>query len=153
MKKRYISVVLFFILTIVIAVLSILLMDNGFEIRSVSEKRTSSYLGEVSDQIASNIDGRISDSVQMLRMIRDSAVIFPEDRVESFLERKKAFSEYDMLKLVPDGEAAQEWLEEAYGNIELNQEALNRGEPQLVTVSEKIRWSIACRTAATRALR
>src|SRR5699024_5756921 len=93
-KKRY-SYLLFGMLFVVVSVVSFLLFDNSLQADWFVRNRTSEYLTNVSFQIAENINSRIHNSVQTMRMLRDSAILFEPEQARNFLERKKGYAEYD----------------------------------------------------------
>ncbi|MGI5954670.1 bifunctional diguanylate cyclase/phosphodiesterase [Dysosmobacter sp.] len=83
-------------------------------------------------QIVDKVNGRIEQSVETLRMLRDSAILFESPQVESFLERKKSFAGYDDLRLFSTPEEAKVWLEEAYPGVYMDTEMALKGETQLL---------------------
>ena len=132
-QKLHIFTKIFFaFLFLVVVTVSVLLFRNSLQIHSVIEWRTSAYLTDVTYQIVDKVNGRIEQSVQTLRMLRDSAILFESPQVESFLERKKSFAGYDDLRLFSTPEEAKAWLEEAYPGVYMDTEMALKGETQLL---------------------
>lgn len=137
-KKPRILVHLFFVmLFLVVVTVSGLLFRNSLQIHRFIESHTSSYLMDVNYQIVDKVNGRIEQSVQTLRMLRDSAILFEPPQVESFLERKKSFAGYDDLRLFASPEQANTWLKQAYPGVSMDEEMALRGETQLLFVEEQ----------------
>ena len=132
-QKLHIFTKIFFaFLFLVVVTVSVLLFRNSLQIHSLIEWRTSVYLTDVTYQIVDKVNGRIEQSVQTLRMLRDSAILFESPQVESFLERKKSFAGYDDLRLFSTPEEAKAWLEEAYPGVYMDTEMALKGETQLL---------------------
>lgn len=132
-QKLHIFTKIFFaFLFLVVVTVSVLLFRNSLQIHSFIEWRTSVYLTDVTYQIVDKVNGRIEQSVQTLRMLRDSAILFESPQVESFLERKKSFAGYDDLRLFSTPEEAKAWLEEAYPGVYMDTEMALKGETQLL---------------------
>lgn len=132
-QKLHIFTKIFFaFLFLVVVTVSVLLFRNSLQIHSFIEWRTSVYLTDVTYQIVDKVNGRIEQSVQTLRMLRDSAILFESPQVESFLERKKSFAGYDDLRLFSTPEEARAWLEEAYPGVYMDTEMALKGETQLL---------------------
>lgn len=137
-KKGNLLLRIFFgALTVVAVLVSIFLSNNSFRMHDVVQERTDSYLEDVSHQIAVHINSRIKNSVQMLRMLRDSAIYLPDNQVQSFLERKRAFSEYDELYLFADHQEAEAWLAERYPKIELCTDEEERPDAELFSIYDE----------------
>lgn len=97
-QKLHIFTKIFFaFLFLIVVTVSVLLFRNSLQIHNFIEWRTSVYLTDVTYQIVDKVNGRIEQSVETLRMLRDSAILFESPQVESFLERKKTFAGYDDL--------------------------------------------------------
>ena len=135
-KKRY-SYVLFGLLFLVVSVVSFLLFDNSLQANWFVRNRTSEYLSNVSFQIAENINSRIHHSVQTLRMLRDSAILFEPEQARSFLERKKGYAEYDELILFDSAEETAQWLMEVHPGATIDMNELKRGSEQLLAIPEQ----------------
>ena len=83
-QKLHIFTKIFFaFLFLVVVTVSVLLFRNSLQIHGVIEWRTSVYLTDVTYQIVDKVNGRIEQSVQTLRMLRDSAILFESPQVES----------------------------------------------------------------------
>lgn len=124
-------------LFLVVVIVSALLFRNSLQIHSFIEWRTSVYLTDVTYQIVDKVNDRIEQSVQTLRMLRDSAILFEPSQAESFLERKKSFAGYDDLRLFSTPEEAEIWLEKEYPNVNMDTEMALQGETQLLFASEQ----------------
>ena len=72
-------------LSIAILVTGTLFLMNGFAIQNATEQRTQNWLLDVSDQIATLVDSRLSQSMESMNIIRDSAVLLDEEALPEFL--------------------------------------------------------------------
>ena len=86
-------------LSIAIVVTGTLFLMNGLAIQNATEQRARNWLLDVSDQIATLVDSRISQSVESMNIIRDSAVLLDEESLPEFLARKASVSGFDELYL------------------------------------------------------
>ena len=137
-QKLHIFTKIFFaFLFLIVVTVSVLLFRNSLQIHNFIEWRTSVYLTDVTYQIVDKVNGRIEQSVETLRMLRDSAILFESPQVESFLERKKTFAGYDDLRLFSTPEEAKVWLEAAYPGVYMDTEMALKGETQLLFASEQ----------------
>lgn len=94
-----------------------LFLLNSIRMGQVNARRTTDYLVDVSLQVSAQIDARISQSMESLVIIRDSAVLLPESSLSSFLRRKEALAGFDTLYLADDLAQAREWLEGQGGEL------------------------------------
>ena len=133
-RTKYSVKILFSLLFLVVIIISVLLSQTAWDMHQLVRQRTSRYLLDVNAQIVDKVNGRIENSVQMLRMVRDSALALPEEQVQPFLDHKSSFCEYDSLYLFADVEEAGRWLEKQYSEVPLDPELSAEGEIQLLAV-------------------
>ena len=86
-RTNRLTLAAFGVLLLVVGVVSFLLFQNSLQANWFVRQRTWEYLSNVAVQIAENINSRIHNSVQTLRMLRDSAVLFEPEQTKNFLER------------------------------------------------------------------
>ena len=94
-----------------------LFLSNGLALRKVTEERTRNWLLDVSDQVATLVDGRIAQSIESLTLIRDSAVLLSPDALPEFVARKASVSGFDQLYLAENVKAAEEWIRAHSGSL------------------------------------
>lgn len=99
-------------LSIAILVTGTLFLMNGFAIQNATEQRTQNWLLDVSDQIATLVDSRLSQSMESMNIIRDSAVLLDEETLPEFLARKASVSGFDKLYLAANTTEAENWIRE-----------------------------------------
>lgn len=136
-RTNRLTLAAFGVLLLVVGVVSFLLFQNSLQANWFVRQRTWEYLSNVAVQIAENINSRIHNSVQTLRMLRDSAVLFEPEQTKNFLERKKEFAEYDELLLFDTPELTGQWLNQTYPGTSVDLEELRRGQEQLLAVPEQ----------------
>lgn len=108
-----------------------LFLSNGLALRKVTEERTRNWLLDVSDQVATLVDGRIAQSIESLTLIRDSAVLLSPDALPEFVARKASVSGFDQLYLAENVEAAEEWIRAHSGSL-AGGDMVEPGKAQLI---------------------
>ena len=93
-----------------LVITGVLFLSNSLALRKVTEERTQNWLLDVSDQVATLVDGRISQSIENLTLIRDSAVLLSPDALPEFTSRKSAVPGFDLLYLAENIEDAERWI-------------------------------------------
>ncbi len=93
-----------------LVITGMLFLSNSLALRKVTEERTQNWLLDVSDQVATLVDGRIAQSIENLTLIRDSAVLLSPDALPEFISRKSAVSGFDLLYLAENVEDAEKWI-------------------------------------------
>ena len=124
-----------------------LFLLNSIRMGQVNARRTTDYLVDVSVQVTAQIDARISQSMESLVIIRDSAVLLPESSLSSFLRRKEALADFDTLYLAGNIDQAREWLEQQ-GDPLVGDMDLQAGTARLV-VSRDPSMAIYCAAGPT----
>lgn len=97
-------------LGVALVITGVLFLSNGLALRKVTEARTQNWLLDVSDQVATLVDGRMAQSIESLNLIRDSAVLLPPQALPEFVSRKATVSGFDVLYLAENVEAAEAWI-------------------------------------------
>lgn len=133
-RKKNLIYLLFAALFLVVSIVCFLLFNNSLQANRFVERWTTEYLSNMSYQIAENINSRIHNSVQTLRMLRDSAILFDPGQTRSFLDRKKEFAEYDELMMFDTPEQASFWLSEHYPGSTINLQEIKKGAEQLLVI-------------------
>ena len=108
-----------------------LFLSNGLALRKVTEERTQNWLLDVSDQVATLVDGRIAQSIENLNLIRDSAVLLSPEALPEFVSRKAAVSGFEVLHLAEDARAAEEWIC-AHSDLLADGNMVEPGKAQLI---------------------
>lgn len=125
--------ILVIVLFWIIVILSGIYVRNTLEIQKVTEERTETYVTDITGQIADSINFRVEQSIQAMRMIRNSATLFSPDRVETFLEGKRSYFDFDVFYLAKDTTDAETWIHSIYPEAEIKLEG-RAGEVQLIAV-------------------
>ena len=122
-------------LSIAIVVTGTLFLMNGLAIQNATEQRARNWLLDVSDQIATLVDSRISQSVESMNIIRDSAVLLDEESLPEFLARKASVSGFDELYLAANAREAEAWIAERCSNL-AGDDVVHSGTTQLILSRE-----------------
>ena len=122
-------------LSIAILVTGTLFLMNGFAIQNATEQRTQNWLLDVSDQIATLVDSRLSQSMESMNIIRDSAVLLDEEALPEFLARKASVSGFDELYLAANAEEAKAWIRERCSSL-AGDDMVHAGATQLIMSRE-----------------
>lgn len=122
-------------LSIAILVTGTLFLMNGFAIQNATEQRTQNWLLDVSGQIATLVDSRISQSMESMNIIRDSAVLLDEEALPEFLARKASVSGFDELYLAANAEEAKAWIRERCSTL-AGDDMVHAGATQLIMSHE-----------------
>lgn len=122
-------------LSIAILVTGTLFLINGLAIQDATEQRTRNWLLDVSDQIASLVDSRISQSMESMNIIRDSAVLLNEESLPEFLTRKASVSGFDELYLAANVQDAENWIAEHSTDL-AGDDVVHPGTTQLIMSRE-----------------
>lgn len=122
-------------LSIAILVTGTLFLMNGFAIQNATEQRTQNWLLDVSGQIATLVDSRISQSMESMNIIRDSAVLLDEEVLPEFLARKASVSGFDELYLAANTTEAENWIRERCSSL-AGDDMVHAGATQLIMSRE-----------------
>ena len=122
-------------LSIAILVTGTLFLMNGFAIQNATEQRTQNWLLDVSDQIATLVDSRLSQSMESMNIIRDSAVLLDEEALPEFLARKASVSGFDELYLAANTTEAENWIRERCSSL-AGDDMVHAGATQLIMSHE-----------------
>ena len=91
---------------IALALVSLVILWNSSGLLKAVDRRTQSYLEDVSQQTAQLIDARIRSVIDTLNLLADSVVRLEGDERAEFLSRKAEIAAFTDIALVsPDGNA------------------------------------------------
>lgn len=118
-------------LGVALLVTGTLFLMNGIAIQQATEQRTRNWLLDVSDQIATLVDSRLSQSMESMDIIRDSAVMLDEEALPGFFARKAAVSGFDELYLAANVRDAEAWIDARCATL-AGDDVVHPGTTQLI---------------------
>lgn len=96
-RNKQIARILFIMVFIISVFVGAYQAWSSVKQESILKRQTTNYLEDVVTQVVARIDTRILQSKEKLILILDSAIRFPEQDIQSFLDRKKALTDFDCL--------------------------------------------------------
>ena len=123
------------ILCVTLLTAGCLFLFNNLMLRRVNEQKTREYLVDVSVQEASQIDARISQSIESLNIIRDSAVLLGPESLPEFIVRKESVAGFDELCLAENVDDAEAWLSSRSSSL-AGEDMIQPGQARLIMSRE-----------------
>ena len=118
--------------------LSGIFFQNSLQIYEQSRSRTTQYLTDVTYQLHEQIEVQVQNSLDILRLIRNSALDMPAAEREAYLADQTGYADFNSLHMVDGLEQAEQWLQARYGaRYTLDRTLLQHGRSQLLAIPDE----------------